>query len=171
MYYPKWSLDPEPICDALEGLLCRFCGVCCCRRTCGVATAHARGHGDETAGAAHFVAGELFVRTESVALQISVRSDNVHRDVGIKLVLLVVPIELLTGVGGAVLQISHAHSSTEFPEFLVIPVGCVGSDVEIYIEFGIVALQKDALEKFVARRMRAVKEAPFFCHNFIAHHA
>ena len=152
MSYPKWSLEPEPICDALEGLLCRFCGVCCCRRTCGVGAAHARGHGDETAGAAHFVA-------------------SVHRDVGIKLVLLVVPIELLTGVGGAVLQISHAHSTTQFPEFLVIPVGCVGSDVEVYIEFGIVALQKDALEKFVARRMRAVKEAPFFCHNFVAHHA
>ena len=103
MSYPKWSLDPEPICDALEGLLCRFCGV---------GAAHARGHGDETASAAHFVASELFVRTESVALQISIRSDDVHRDVGIKLVLLVVPIELLTGVGGAVLQISHAHSST-----------------------------------------------------------
>ena len=55
------------------------------------------GMGDETAGAAHFVAGELLVRTETVALQISVGSDNVHRHVGIKLVLLVVPIELLTG--------------------------------------------------------------------------
>jgi len=88
--YPKWSLEPEPICDALEGLLCRFCGVCCCRRTCGVGAAHARGHGDETAGAAHFVASELFVRTESVTLKVAVGSHDVHRHIGVKLMFFLV---------------------------------------------------------------------------------
>ena len=84
---------------------------------------------------------------------------------------LVVPIELLTGVGRTILEIAHSHTSTQLPKLLVIPVGCVGSDVEIHIKFGIVALQEDALEKFVAGGMSAVEYSPFFCHDFIAHHA
>ena len=84
---------------------------------------------------------------------------------------LVVPIELLTCVGRTILEIAHSHTSTQLPKLLVIPICRVGSDVEIHIKFGIVALQEDALEKFVAWRMCAVKEAPFFCHDFIAHHA
>ena len=155
------------LCSVFSSSVGRCRGVIC---TVAV-TLHARRHGNETTRATYLVAGELFVRTETVALQVSVGSDDVHRYIGIKLVFLVVPIELLTGVGGAVLQISHAHSSTKFPEFLVIPVGCVCCDVEVYIEFSIVALQEDALEKFVAWRMCAVKEAPFFCHDFIAYHA
>jgi len=103
-------------------------------------------------------------------LQISIRSDDVHRDVGIKLVLLVVPIELLTSISRAILEIPHSHTSTQLPKLLIIPISRVGCDVEVYIKLGIIAFEKNPFEKLIARRGGTIKDTPLFCHDFITHY-
>ena len=113
----------------------------------------------------------MLVGTETIAAQISVGRHDVHRHMGVKFMFLVVPIQLFTGIGHPVCQIAHPNATAQFPEALIVPIGGVGRDVEVDIEPIVVALEQNALAKFLTWRVSAVEDQPLFRNNLVANNA
>ena len=131
-------------------------------------------HGERSRTVGNPIAGHGLVAAEFIALQLSFGRDDADELVAPHFMQIHIP-EQFFGLEDFVFSVADDHTTSQLPHLLVVKIGGVGLDIEIYMEVLVEAFHEQPFFEFPGTGAVVVFSAcidvPFLGNHMIAHHS